>query len=123
MKLSIHGAVLSAVPRTTMFWSSAMGTLAVMMKNAKAKLKLAPEMNTVTVVPEASPLAPAGTEFITEARFGDWKSPIPAPTRNNGKASCQKVTVLPTVPRIRKPIIDTMSPEVAKNLGPYLSER
>ena len=38
-------------------------------------------------------------------------------------ASCQKLIVLPMVDSIRNPRLETISPEVAKNLGPYLSER
>lgn len=92
------------------------------MKKARLRLKLAPTTKTVVAVPEAIPLALAGTEFITDALFGDWKRPIPAPTRNRGSASCQKVTVFPISDKMTKPTHETRSPEVAKNLGPYLSE-
>src|SRR5205807_8319107 len=86
-------------------------------------LKLMPATRTVVLVPEAIPLARAGTEFITDALLGDWKRPIPAPTKRRGTASCQNVTVLPIVASMRKPTADMTSPETAKNLGPCLSER
>src|ERR1022692_675642 len=86
-------------------------------------LKLIPATSRVVLVPDAIPLASAGTEFMIDARLGDWNRPIPAPTNERGSASCQKVTVRPIVVSIRNPTIETSSPEVAKNLGPYLSER
>src|ERR1035438_9516163 len=116
MKLLIQGALLRAVPPMKMFWRSAIGTLAVKTKKARPMLKLIPATSAVVLVPEAIPLAQEGTEFIIDALLGDWKSPIPAPTSDNGMASCQKVVVLPMVASVRKPIIITMSPEVAKNL-------
>src|SRR5438309_3923985 len=123
MKLSIQGALSRAVPPMKMFWSSETGTDDVKTKNARPMLKLMPATRTVVLVPEAIPLARAGTEFITDALLGDWKRPIPAPTNERGIASCQNVTVLPICASIRKPIIDITNPDVAKNLGPYLSER
>src|SRR5271169_6998983 len=118
MKFPIQGALLRAVPPTKIVWRSAMGTPRVSTKKAMPRLKLAPAMNTVVVVPVAIPLMEGGTEFITDALLGDWKSPIPAPTSASGRASCQKVIVLPMVESRRKPVLDTMSPDVAKNLGP-----
>ena len=100
-----------------------MGTPRVSTKKAMPRLKLAPAMNTVVRRPRRDPPRAGGAEFITDALLGDWKSPIPAPTSESGRASCQKVIVLPIVERMRKPMLETISPEVAKNLGPCLSER
>jgi len=60
------------------------------------------------LVPEAIPLALAGTEFITDALFGTGRG-LSRADEQEGTASCQNVTVLPIVASIRKPIIDMTS--------------
>lgn len=56
----------------------------VIIKKTRLILNEFPIMTKVVLIPADTPLLPDGTEHIIEARLGDAKMPIPAPTKSRG---------------------------------------
>jgi|GEM_PF-5283626 len=113
----VNGMEGFAVPRK-IAWIAESGITELITTSVIPRLIVEPVLRSVEPIADATPRRSGRTAVIMAARFGEAKSPIPAPTRINAGVRERKESFGPIVASHTNPAAETPRPATRNGRGP-----